>query len=377
MGCGLGDTYEDLVRRPVLCFLAARSTGVPAREFGCVDATSEPAKCAVVGDGCSSSSSCVRFRAERVLRALAFTGVERPAAGSEARERATAAKTPASRLSASLSDAGASSLNCDDPRAKLTGTGTPALAVTVLADCRRRSRESLGSISPTRLGNTTPWVDALLFLPLAVGKKGVSRTAGMSYGSCVDAGGAVLGWRAVLFACSGAGVLGAGDTFLCFLDRRPILIGCGRGAVTGLLPSTTAGLARDRGGCASLSSSLASIPPGGDIDRALDRDDVLDTEAARALRFEGDSVLVLAPSVPSPWVAILDAGCACLPDLRFLRGGASSSASGSGSGSGCASNSGAGSGSGSGGCSGSGGGGGESEGGCSTSAWDFGAAAGD
>ena len=81
-------TYDVLIRRLVRAFLAALAAGVPARELAAVEATSDAAgKFAAVGEGCSSTSSCDRFRADRVVRPVrAGAGVERPA-GRVIRER--------------------------------------------------------------------------------------------------------------------------------------------------------------------------------------------------------------------------------------------------------------------------------------------------
>jgi len=170
---------ELLTLTLVLGFLAARSTGVPAREFAAVDATSD-GKFWTVGDVGSSNSSWDRLREERVLLAFEAAvgpGVDREA-GNDARDRDGGAgvalpvdSSPKSRLGTSLGT---------ESRVKLVAACVRSL-VTFLALCRRRSFGSSSGILPTLLWKTIFWLDCLaLFLAVKLGNKGVSKTAGMS-----------------------------------------------------------------------------------------------------------------------------------------------------------------------------------------------------
>ena len=126
----LGGAYEFLTRSPVLGFLAARRAGVPARESATVDAASDPGKLAVMGDGWSSKSSCVRLSDERVLRPSLGAGVAR-ADGRVVRGRDAGAVAGVAGLANDSSGFSCSDAACGElPRMLLTGN---ALLVTLRA----------------------------------------------------------------------------------------------------------------------------------------------------------------------------------------------------------------------------------------------------
>jgi len=171
-------TYEFLTRSPVLGFFAARSAGVPAREPATVDAASDPGKLAVVGDACSSRSSCARLSDERVLRPSLGAGVAR-ADGKVVRDRDAGAGAGVTGLGSSSLAFSCFDASCGEPC--LTSLMGKAVLVTLRACCRWRSVGSFGSSLPTLVARTRPGApDLEPFFELRLGKRGESTTAGIS-----------------------------------------------------------------------------------------------------------------------------------------------------------------------------------------------------
>ena len=86
--------------------------------------------------------------------------------------------------------------------------------------------------------------------------------------------------------------------------------------------ASAGGLVRGEGGTSKASRS--PMPSGGVIDRTEDKEDELDMEWARVLRFSGDSVLALLCRLVA--AVLVDEGVlavVCLIDRRFFRAGSS------------------------------------------------------
>lgn len=151
---------------------------MPAREFAAVEPASDPGKLAVVGDGCSSSSSWALLSDERVLRpSLTVEG----GAGA-GRERDAGAGAGVDGFSGSSPAFSCLDEGCGEPAPpRLTWLTGNSVLVTLRACWRCRRLGSFGSSLPTLVAKTRAGApDLVPFFELRLGKRGESTTAGIS-----------------------------------------------------------------------------------------------------------------------------------------------------------------------------------------------------